>query len=362
MTSKPRFLALAGSVLAVWLTSSVPFVTLFTGVRVAAASLPARLSDQEFWRLTSDFSEPDGSFRSDNLLSNESGFQNVIPELTRTAKPGRVYMGVGPEQNFTYIVATKPAMVFIVDIRRGNLDLQLLYKALFELSADRAEFVSRLFALKQPDGLTAKSSVDEIFGAFRNGATSDAMFNTNLQAVNDQLVKKHGFALSTDDLRGIAYVYHAFYLYGPKLQYSSTASFGGGFQPNYADLMTATDGNGVERSYLASEDNFQFMKDLERRNMLVPVVGNFGGPKALRAVGRYLKEKDATVSAFYLSNVEQYLRQDGIWGNFCASVASLPLDETSTFIRSVRAGNTAPGFGLASELGAMASEVRNCQP
>ena len=119
----------------------------------------------------------------------------------------------------------------------------------------------------------------------------------------------------------------------------------------------------MARSYLANEENFRFMKDLESRNMLVPVVGNFGGPKAIRAVGRYLRERNATVSAFYLSNVEQYLRQEGIWENFCANVATLPLDETSTFIRSVRRpGGAAPGFGLASELGSMMTDVRSCRP
>ena len=84
-------------------------LVLVIGLTAAAASLPARLSDQDFWRLVSESSEPDGSFRSDNLLSNELGFQFVVPELTKTTKPGRVYMGVGPEQNFTYIVATRPA-------------------------------------------------------------------------------------------------------------------------------------------------------------------------------------------------------------------------------------------------------------
>jgi len=94
----------------------------------------------------------------------------------------------------------------------------------------------------------------------------------------------------------------------------------------------------------------------------VPVIGNFGGPKAIRAVGRYLKDRNAIVTAFYLSNVEQYLRQDLIWDNFCANVATLPLDETSTFIRSVRRGNATPGIGLSSELGTMLSEVRGCRP
>ena len=111
-------------------------------------------------------SEPNGEFQSDNFLSNERGYQVVIPDLVQTAKPGRVYLGVGPEQNFPYIVALKPAMAIIFDVRRGNLHEQLLYKALFEMSADRADFLSRLFSRKRPDGLTASSSVNALMDAY----------------------------------------------------------------------------------------------------------------------------------------------------------------------------------------------------
>src|SRR5215813_4457961 len=134
--------------------------------RAAAASVPAELSNQEFWSLSKDSSEEDGFFRSDNLLSNESSFQYVIPELLKTVKQGRVYLGVGPEQNFTYIAALKPAMAIIIDIRHGNLDVHLMYKALFELSKDRSEFVSRLFSRKRPSGLSTKSTASEIFNAY----------------------------------------------------------------------------------------------------------------------------------------------------------------------------------------------------
>ena len=359
MMSRRRFAWMASAALAACLAGAFT-----TGARIAAQSLPSRLSDQEFWKLSSESSEPNGYFRSDNLLSNETGFQYVIPDLIRTTKPGRVYMGVGPEQNFTYIVATKPSMVFIVDVRRGNFDLQLMYKALFELSADRAEFVSRLFSKKRPEGLDAKSTATEIFGKFWNVETgARALFVENLAAITDDLSKKHGFSLSPDDLRDIGYVYDAFYQFGPRIQYSSTGSFGAAFQPNFSDLMTGTDLAGMARSFLATEENFRFMKDLEARNVLVPVVGNFAGSKAIRAVGQYLKEKGATVSAFYLSNVEQYLRQDGIWNDFCANVATLPLDDSSTFIRSVRrTGDAAPGFGFVSELGNILSDVKACRP
>src|SRR5215471_20962243 len=128
----------------------------------AADTLPSQLTDEQFWKLSSESSEPDGTFRSDNLLSNEIYFQYVVPDLVKTAKSERVYMGVGPEQNFTYIVALRPKMVFIVDIRRGNFDLHLMYKAIFEMSKDRADFVSRLFSKKRPEGLSSESTAEEI--------------------------------------------------------------------------------------------------------------------------------------------------------------------------------------------------------
>ena len=148
-----------------WLGVAVAALLAWTAPMVpraaALADLPARLADAEFWKLIEEFSEPNGTFRSDNLLSNEIWFQTIIPELVTVVKPGAVYMGVGPEQNFSYIAALKPRVVFIVDIRRGNLHTQLMYKALFELARDRADFVSMLFARKRPEGLTPTSSVAE---------------------------------------------------------------------------------------------------------------------------------------------------------------------------------------------------------
>ena len=329
-------------------------------VRPAEPTVPEKLSDEEFWTLVTNFSEPNGYFRSDNLLSNEIWLQYVIPDLLSIAKPGRIYMGVGPEQNFTYIAALQPAMAFIIDVRRGNLDLHLMYKALFELSADRVEFVSRLFARKRPEGLTAAASAQEIFAAFANAETSEALFAENLKAIFDDLTKTHGFVLAPDDPQGIEYVYRNFQTYGPGLTYWMSGR-GGGFgrnSPSYADLMLSTDESGQARSYLASEENFAVLKGLQSRNLLIPLVGNFAGPKAIRAVGAYLKERHGVVSAFYLSNVEQYLNMDSLWMTFCSNVATLPIDGSSRFIRSVRNGQYGYGPGLSSVLGKMSEEVQ----
>jgi hypothetical protein len=368
--STPRHAALILLLLAGSIAGLVPVPGEWTS---AAPPVPAQLSDAEFWKLSTSMSEPDGTFRSDNLLSNELTFQYVIPELLRGAQPGRVYMGVGPEQNFTYIAALKPSMAFIVDIRHGNLDVHLLYKALFEMSANRAEFVSRLFSRRQPVGLTANTSVYDLFLAYGRVEPSAEFYEANLKAVIDHLKVKHGFPLSEGDLEGIEWALSNYYRYGPSIYYNSsdaavapdivgaTGNMGrrGGFNgTTYSDLMTANDGAGKERSYLANEENFRVLKNLHSKNLLVPVVGDFGGPKAIREVGKYLKNAGAMVSAFYLSNVEQYLGQEGKTSAFLANVATLPIDGSSRFIRSGNNRGFGGGGGLGSELGNMLEESK----
>ena len=357
MLTRRHALLLAG----VLLTLSVGGLTRQPDPRTEGSTLPEKLTDRQFWSLITDLSEPDGSFRSDNLLSNEIFLQYVIPDLVHTARPQRVYLGVGPEQNFTYIAALRPKMVFIVDVRRGNMQLHLMYKALFEMSDNRADFVGRLFSKKRPDGLSTKSTAQEIFSAYAKVDTSDTLYQQNLQDIQNHLLRTRKLPLEADDLKGIEYVYHAFYWYGPIIQYwSSTGGRGFRDAPTYFDLMIADDGKGQQRSFLATEENFKVLRELHSRNLFVPVVGNFAGPKALRAVGRYVKDRNALVSAFYLSNVEQYLTREGRWYVFCANVATLPLDPTSTFIRSVRNGMYGRGVGLDSVLGSMSTEVKTC--
>ena len=131
--------------------------------------------------------------------------------------------------------------------------------------------------------------------------------------------------------------------------------------PNYVDLMTAMDRQGEHRSYLASEENYRVVRDLELHNLIVPLTGDFGGPMAIRAVGQYVRDHNATVSAFYLSNVERYLfqstgpNQNGGWTSFYDNVATLPLDASSTFIRSVSGGiaRGAPGMRMPNVLASM---------
>jgi hypothetical protein len=353
--ARRAFLALAWAVAA----GSAP-----VPVAAQAPKLSAALSDREFWALSELASEPGGTFSSDNFLSNERGYQVIIPRLVATAKAGGVYLGVGPEQNFPYILALKPALAIIFDVRRGNLHEHLLYKAMFELSADRADFLSRLFSRRRPDGLTTTTSVAAMMAAYTAVPASEELYQANLKVVSDLLTKKHGFALHADDLDGIAYVYRrAFFAGGPALSMNTNQRSGACCNNNgtYAQIQSLDDGTGVNRGFLGSEANWLAMKDLQMRNLVVPIVGDFGGPKAIRAVGKYVKDHGAVVSAFYLSNVEEYLKPAGTEQAFLCSVSTLPLDDASTFIFT-GAGRTGgrPGGLNTTNLRPMLPDTKGC--
>lgn len=330
----------------------------------SAGPIPERLSDAEFWGLVTTLSEPAGYFRSDNLVSNELTFQHVIPALQRSLGTGGVYLGVGPDQNFTYLVALRPRIAFIVDIRRGNLHQHLLYKALIELSTDRADFLARLFSRARPAEATTHAPADSLMAAYARAVADTALMARTFDEVRRHLVDGHRFALDADDVAGIGYVLQAFFVDGPSLTYSfgrGMRGYGMRGMPTYGELMVATDADGVARGYLASEAHFAILKELEQRNLVVPVVGDFAGEKALRSVGAYLAAHDATVSAIYTSNVEQYLFQGEVaWRRYYANVATLPLDERSTFVRAVfnYGGYREPGLPRGPRSVTMLSPVR----
>jgi len=302
-------------------------------------TIPDSLTDREFWSLFTTMSEEGGSFPSENFVSNEKTYQYVIPALQRTLTPHGVYLGVGPEQNFTYIVNLEPRLAVIFDIRRQNAMLHLMYKALFELSPSRVEFVSRLFSRPLPRLLTTAATPAEIFGALSTAAVSDSAFDATWKAIVHRLTVTHGFPMSDDDVASMRRVFEAFREAGPDISYA----FRSGSPPpsvtawhvTYAQLQTLGNADSVNMAFLSTEERYTRLRTIEGRNLVVPIVGDFAGSKAIRGVGEYLKQRNALVTAFYTSNVEQYLFISRSDERFYRNVEALPIDSTSMFIRSV---------------------------
>ncbi len=318
--------------------------------QTAGSIVPAALSDSAYWRLINELSEPSGWFRSENLVSNEVQWQHVIAPLLGIVPHGNAYLGVGPEQNFTYIAALEPSVAFIVDVRRQNLALHLWYKGLFELAETRADFLSMLFARPRPIGLDTSASADRLLDAYATVRRDSTLFARTWQRVQSHLVQNNSFAIAPDDIALMRRVDSSFAIAGPDITYSfvleyDQSLYGSRRMPSYNTLLRQDDGNGTNRSFLGSEAAYRAVRRMQLRNLIIPVTGDFAGTHALQAVARWLHKHHAIVGTFYLSNVEQYLFQDNdVWPRFYTNVSALPLDSASMFVRSVT-NRWSPSYG-----------------
>jgi hypothetical protein len=323
-----------------------------TPAATPAGTLPSQISNVDFWRFVTEFSEPNGPYPYENYVGNEVMLQRVIPAARKETKLGGVYIGVGPEQNFTYASALEAKMAFVVDIRRQNMLELLLYKALFEMTDNRADFVSQLFSRRRPSNLDAKTSVPALFAAYKDVQPDEKYQQENLKTIKGVLAK-HGFTLSQEDLKTVERVHAVFYRAGPSIDYTFEATQlpprpPAGF-PSFERMMIATDGDcgspcltsyslppapGRSWSFLATEENYQYVRSMQRKNLFIPLVGDFAGPSTIRKIGKYLKEHGATVSVFYASNVEYYL-DDKQQQAFYANVLALPTDSSGVFLRFI---------------------------
>jgi hypothetical protein len=323
------------------LSASVLALALVAAAIVAGPSAsrgqgqPESLSATEFSRLVRELSEEGGYFRSDNFTSNETPYLHVVDKLRQLGATGGAYIGVGPEQNFTYIAKVRPRIAFIVDIRRQAMIQHLMYKAIFHLSSNRVQFLSRLLSRPLPKGKAPApdAPVNDILNFFSQAPGDAKAYAANLSAIRKVIRKDFRFPLSEQDQASLDYVYKSFYAEGLDIAYRVDGFRGGNF-PTLRDLIVQTDMNGKLGNFLASSEDYEFVRGLHRKNLIIPVVGDFAGKQALAAVGEYLRKNGFTVTVFYTSNVEQYLFGGGSFDAFVGNVRKLPITDQSLFIRS----------------------------
>lgn len=299
-----------------------------------AAPGPAPRPVTPFAELVNKLSEPDRRFFSDNYVSNETSYLHVGPGLARHARQGGAYIGVGPEANFSYIAMVRPKVAFIVDIRRENLVLHLLYKAIFRAARSRSHFLALLVgrpydAASEPG---SAASIDEVLAHAEKLSPDAATFAASHAALAKSLEEGARFALDASDAKRLEASHRAFFEGQLGLRFSLQQKNGRRY-PTLRELLSATDLEGRHAGFLATEEAFRFVQTLEREDRVVPVVGDFAGDRALAGIAATLREEGLTVSALYVSNVEQYLFENRVWGRWVRNVAALPVDERSVFIR-----------------------------
>jgi hypothetical protein len=316
--------------------------------------------------LVARLSEPNGEFDTDNLISNESSYLHVMPALEQGGVTGGAYVGVGPDQNFSYIARIRPTSAFIIDIRRDNLLLHLLFKAIFAASRNRMEFLSVLTGRAAPDRLDSwrDAGIEKIIAYLDMTEPASSAWNgADLERLHAS-IRATGIPMSAADFTTIDRFRRTFVQAGLGLQFQSTGRPARDYYPTYRDLLLETDRRGRKLCYLASEDDFQFVKALEARDGVVPVVGNLSGSHALAAIGQEIAKRGEKVSAFYVSNIENYLFRDGSFPRFMDNVKKLPRSDKSVIIRSLFGGmslpESVPGYYSTSAIQTMNELVANC--
>ncbi len=303
-----------------------------------ADALRPALDAKAYRELIDKLSEPNGEFFSDNYISNETSYLQVARQLAArqldsSNEPG-VYIGVGPEQNFSYIALTRPTMAYIVDIRRDNLVLHLLYKAAFDIAVDRAHFLALLTGrpYESDKPLDADASIDDVLARVDAAAPSDDSFAAAQRALRDRVEKDYGIELDATDRGSFDTAHRAFFADGLdirfKLKEQSFRKY-----PSLRELLLAKDQHGEQLGFMVTDDGFRFVQKMQRENRIVPLVGDFAGDRALPALAKHLGERGDNVDYFYVSNVEQYLMADGVWWKWQRNIKALPIDEHSAFIR-----------------------------
>jgi hypothetical protein len=302
------------------------------------ATVPEPIELAEWRALVDSLSEAGGFFETDNLVSNESSFLNVLGPMRRLSVYGGVYVGVGPDQNFSYIAQQRPELAFVLDIRRDNLLQHLLFKALFHEASTRVEYLSLLLGVEPPADpepyLNVSADSVLAYVAQVAGGVESASAAAAMQRVSDR-IDAFGFDLSDDDRATIRRFHEEFVRQRLDLRFTTLGQPPRPFYPTFGELLTARDLEGVAGSYLQRRSDFVFLKALQEANRVVPVVGDLAGPKALQAIGEEARRRELPIRAFYVSNVEYYLAGDGSFARFAETVAELPMDEFSVIIRSV---------------------------
>jgi|RhiMetdeSRZDD1v2_1073273.scaffolds.fasta_scaffold66873_6 hypothetical protein len=297
--------------------------------------LAPALSDSAFAALSARISEPGGYFDSDNLISNESSYLHVLGGMRRVGVAGGAYIGVGPDQNFSYIGQIRPHVAFIIDIRRDNLLQHLMFKALFEMARNRVEYLALLTGRAVPNDVAKwnRRSVNDIVEFIEKSPPDPDQFETTRTIVRTK-VRRFGIPVSPSEFETIGRIQQAFFDAGLELRFTSLGRPPRAYYPTLRNLLLERDLTGKQLTYLANEDDFQFLKALEARNLVVPVVGNLAGNHALREIGRVMFERGEKLSAMYVSNVEFYLMREGSFDAFASNVRTLPRDSRSVIIRS----------------------------
>ena len=317
------------------------FVLLVSAGAARADDAPP-LTASQFAAVINRISEPGGYFWNDNYVSNEASYLHPLRKMQELGVHGGIYIGVGPNQNLTYIAKVRPRYAFILDIRRQNQLEHLLFKALFHFARDRREYLSLLMSRPVPRGELGQGyTVEDLVRVLKPVPADPFLFSRTQARIRNYLTQACRLELGIPELNTIERIHRAFYARGFSIKYDYIPV------PTLGEFLVERDLDGRLQNFLNSADEFRYVRRMQEENRIIPVVGDFAGPHALRELAAWLREHKESVTVFYTSNVEQYLVRNMVWGQFLKNAAQLPMAEDALFVRAYWSNHISHPEGVA---------------
>lgn len=285
---------------------------------------PAR--DERFDTLSRQFSEPTNAPPGDNFVSNEDSYPRVAGQLARLAPAGGVYLGVGPDQNFTYIAHAKPRLAFILDYRRRNLLLHLLHRALVQLAPDRPTYL-KLLTARDPGPIPPAATAAELDAAFTPLEIDPARL-ASVQAEVTRVLRPLNL-LTGSEWPDLARIQAR--LAGPGLNARFLAL---PMYPTVRQALLRPDRDGRPAHWLANPAAYDTVRAAHLGDRIIPAVADFSSPAVFQQLGAWLTRRTLRVSVFYVSDVEFFLLKSQKFPAYLANLRQLPWADGALIVRS----------------------------
>lgn len=290
---------------------------------------PEQAQRLEAFRRWFSLSTPGEKFISDNVVSNETCLPQTAAALSRLR--GGVYFGVGPEQNFDLIAWSHPRLAFIVDLRRDNALLHLLYKALFESSGSRLEFLSSLLGRPTVSSQSrTEAGADAVIGLAERAAPDREWFESQHRKLAER-IRGYGLGLSAKDFERIHHFHRLFFERQLELHFEMHTPNARNY-PALRELLTSRSDEGIG-TFLDTEAAFHDVRVMQREHRIIPVVGDVGAEQPLGALAHELSDRQLELSVYYISNVEQYLIGTPSFSGWLRNLALLTQGDQSVILR-----------------------------
>lgn len=308
------------------------------GPAASAIEQPARAGaaplSLEHWRhMVSTLSLP-GASSSPGYVCQNGSYLQVAKSLVARAPADGVYIGVGQDENLSYIALTRPVLALVVGSNHDQLLLQLMYKALFEIAADRQAF---LVGLLGADGSELRpASPDDRLSLLMDRVgrlpRTEASFESAHRAIQRRVVS-FGLDLGPDANSKLRDVHQAFFRRGLELRHAPNDRTGNPETfPTLRTVLESVSPDGAVRSFLGTSAYFDSVRRLHASNRIVPLVGTL--PDALPVVAAFLRQRSLEVGVVHVSSTELAIATPQAFAKWTRSLATLPKSKGALFIRA----------------------------